>query len=172
MDKQLLNRARQIQLAVFDVDGVFTDGRLYYGAQGEALKVFHVQDGYGIKALLAAGIEIAVISGRSSPLVSARMSELGIPHVYQGCNDKLPFFNALLKQLELEPRQALCLGDDLPDLPLLQSAGLACTPPDGHPDLRAAAHWITPRGGGKGAVRDACDLLLAARGKSTDIAAR
>src|SRR5690606_31016534 len=109
MEQQLLNRASQIQLADFDVDGVFTAGRLYYGAQGEALKVFHVQDGYGIKALLAAGIEIAVISGRSSPLVSARMSELGIPHVYQGCNDKLPFFNALLKQLELEPRQALCL---------------------------------------------------------------
>lgn len=167
MDKQLIDRARQIQLAVFDVDGVFTDGRLYYGTQGEALKVFHVQDGHGIKALLAAGIEIAVISGRSSPLVSTRMSELGVPHVYQGCSDKLPFFNALLKQLELEPRQALCLGDDLPDLPLLQAAGLACAPADAHPDIRAAAHWVTPRGGGAGAVRDVCDLLLAARGLAT-----
>ncbi len=167
MDKQLLDRARQIQLAVFDVDGVFTDGRLYYGAQGEALKVFNVQDGHGIKALLEAGIETAVISGRSSPLVSARMSELGVQHVYQGCSDKLSFFQALLKQLALEPQQALCLGDDRPDLPLLQNAGLACAPADAHPDLRAAAHWITPRGGGAGAVRDVCDLLLAAHGITT-----
>ncbi|MBU6422136.1 MAG: hypothetical protein KGQ62_08650, partial [Gammaproteobacteria bacterium] len=115
-------RAARIELAVFDVDGVFTDGRLYYGARGEQLKAFHVRDGHGIKLLLRHGIRVAVISGRRSPAVTQRMRELGIRHVFQGRDDKLPVIQALLRKLKLDWQQVACVGDDVVDLPLLESA--------------------------------------------------
>lgn len=156
-------RAARIELAVFDMDGVFTDGRLYYGARGEQLKVFHVRDGHGIKLLLHRGIRVAVISGRRSPAVTQRMRELGIRHVFQGRDDKLPVLQALLRKLKLDWQQVACVGDDVVDLPLLESAGLAIAVADAQPELRAHAHYVTGARGGEGAVREVCDLLLAAR---------
>ncbi len=156
-------RAARVQLVIFDVDGVFTDGRLYYGAEGEAFKVFHVRDGHGIKALLQHGIQVAVISGRGSAAVSRRMQELGIRHVFQGDDLKLPILEQLQKKLGLESNQTACVGDDVADLPLMQAAGLAIAVADAQPEVRAQAHWCTRAAGGQGAVREVCDLILAAR---------
>lgn len=153
----------RLKLVCFDVDGVFTDGRLWFGADGEALKQFHVRDGHGVKQLLAAGVAVAVVSGRSSPIVSRRMAELGVPHVYQGCADKLPFVTALLKQLGVAPVDAAFMGDDEPDLAPMRSLGLGIAPADALPEVRKAARWVTKAGGGAGAVREACDGILAAR---------
>jgi 3-deoxy-D-manno-octulosonate 8-phosphate phosphatase (KDO 8-P phosphatase) len=152
-----------IRLLVLDVDGVMTDGRLAYGAGGEIGKTFHVRDGYGIKAARAAGIEVAVISGRDSAAVQARCHELGIRHVYLGVGHKGEALAALLGLLNLEPRQCACVGDDAPDLPLLRQAGLAVAVADAHPVALAAAHRRTRRAGGSGAVREVCDWLLAAQ---------
>ena len=157
---ELSKRAAQIRLVVFDVDGVFTDGRLYYGADGESLKVFHVHDGQGIKRLLKQGIEVAVISGRDSAAVTRRMQDLGIKHVFQGDEDKLPLFERLLAEFGLSARQTACVGDDLPDLPLMERAGLAIAVANALPDIREHAHYVTRAGGGLGAVREVCDLIL------------
>ncbi|MGH8277991.1 MAG: KdsC family phosphatase [Gammaproteobacteria bacterium] len=156
-------RAARVQLAVFDVDGVFTDGQLHYAANGELFKSFHVRDGHGVKRLLQAGIDVAVISGRTSAAATRRLQELGIHHVFQGADDKLAIFRKLLAQLGLEAAQAACVGDDLPDLPLLQAAGLAVAVVDAEPAVRACAHYVTRARGGAGAVREICELLLAAR---------
>lgn len=156
-------RAARIRLVVFDVDGVFTDGRLYYGPGGEELKVFHVHDGQGVKRLLRQGVAVAVISGRDSAAVSRRMQDLGIAHVFQGDEDKLPIFEQLLKKLGVQPEEAACVGDDLPDLPLLKAAGLAVAVANALPAVRAQAHVVTQATGGLGAVREVCDLIMAAR---------
>lgn len=161
--KTLEQKAAEIKLAVFDVDGVLTDGRIYTGPDGESLKVTHVQDGLGLKLLRKAGIAVAVISGRESPALRTRLDELGIEHAFLGDDNKGTIFDQLLGQLQLQAEQAACMGDDLPDLPLLERAGLALTVPDAHPDVMAAADWISKRGGGNGAVREACDLILAAQ---------
>jgi 3-deoxy-D-manno-octulosonate 8-phosphate phosphatase (KDO 8-P phosphatase) len=156
-------RAARVRLLVFDVDGVFTDGRLYYGPGGEELKVFHVHDGQGVKRLLRQGVAVAVISGRDSAAVSRRMQDLGIAHVFQGDEDKLPIFERLLKKLTLKPEEVACVGDDLPDLPLLEAAGFAIAVANALPAVRAKAHLVTGATGGGGAVREICDLILAAR---------
>jgi 3-deoxy-D-manno-octulosonate 8-phosphate phosphatase (KDO 8-P phosphatase) len=150
-----------IRLLVLDVDGVLTDGRLYYGPRGESLKVFDVRDGYGIVRLLGAGIAIAVISGRRSRMVSARCRELGIRHVHQGVADKLAVLKRLCHRLRLTPADCACVGDDLPDVPLMRVAALAFAVPDAPFAVRRAAHRVTRRPGGRGAVREVCDLLLA-----------
>ncbi|MGH8495351.1 MAG: KdsC family phosphatase [Gammaproteobacteria bacterium] len=159
----LEERAAGIRLVVFDVDGVLTDGVLTFGADGRELKSFFVRDGHGIKALRAAGIEVAVISGRNSEAVSRRMGELGVEHVFQGDDDKLPIYAALVDRLGMNREQVAYVGDDVPDLPVLRKAGLPIAVADAHPDLRAAVAWTTPSPGGRGAVRDVCDLLLQAR---------
>jgi len=162
---ELAARAARIRLAVFDVDGVFTDGRLHYGQRadgiGELTKVFHVRDGHGVKRLRQAGLAVAVISGRSSPLVAARMAELGVDEVHQGDDDKLPVLVALLARRGLALEHCCYCGDDEPDLAPLRAVGLAVAPADAHPTVRAAAHLVTAAGGGRGAVREVCDLLLA-----------
>ncbi|HET7306727.1 MAG TPA: HAD-IIIA family hydrolase [Gammaproteobacteria bacterium] len=163
MDSELQKRAARIKLVVFDVDGVFTDGRFYYGPGDLELKAFHTRDGHGIKLLHAAGVRTAVISGRESEAVARRMNELGVGDVVQNHSDKLPVFNELLARYELNAADCAAVGDDLPDLPLLQAAGLAIAVADAHSDIRRAAHWVTPARGGFGAVRDVADLLLAAR---------
>lgn len=163
-EAELLRRAAAVRLLVLDVDGVLTDGRLYFDAEGREFKSFHVRDGYGIRRCLEAGIEVAVISGRRSRATSARMSELGIRHVLLGQDHKRPALEALLAQLGLAAAQAACVGDDLPDLPLLEMAGLAVAVADAEPVLLRHSHWHTRRPGGLGAVRDVCDLLLRARG--------
>ena len=157
-------RARSVRLVIFDVDGVFTDGRLFFGPDGESLKVFHVRDGYGVKRLAAAGVELAIISGRSSQAVSRRMADLGIRHVFQGDHDKVPLFERLIGELGIPPEAVAYMGDDLPDLPVMQRVGLPAAPANGDPVILAASRWVATRSGGDGAVREFCDFLLAARG--------
>ena len=159
----LLERARRIRLLALDVDGVLTDGRLYLSPAGEELKVFHVRDGSGLVAVQRAGITVAIISGRDSAAVSRRAAELGIRHVRQGVADKGAELDRLLADLAIEPAETACVGDDTPDLPMLRRAGLAIAVADAHPALVEAAHWTTAAPGGRGAVREVCDLLLSAR---------
>ncbi|MDX1570673.1 MAG: HAD-IIIA family hydrolase [Xanthomonadales bacterium] len=161
---ELLERARRVELAVFDVDGVLTDGLLHYTEDGREMKSFCSQDGLGLKHLMKAGVTVAVITGRESPIVTHRMAELGIDHVYQARADKGDTFTHLVSALKLEPGQTLFVGDDLVDLPVMTMAGLAVGVPNGHPRVADFADWITPRAGGRGAARDVCDLLLEARG--------
>ena len=154
---------RRVQLLVLDVDGVLTDGRLFYGPRGEALKVFHVRDGHGIKQVAAAGITVAIISGRRSTAVTRRARELGIRHVTQGANDKLGALTRLARSRSLALEHCACVGDDTPDAPMLQAAGLAIAVADAHGDALAHADLVTTRAGGHGAVREVCDWLLDAR---------
>lgn len=159
--------AARVRLLVLDVDGVLTDGRLYYGARGEALKVFHVRDGLGLKLLAAAGVTVAIISGRKSGMTGHRCRELGIPHLFQGVEDKLAVFHRLRQRLDLASRVCACVGDDIPDVPLMREVGLAFAVADAHPQARSTAHVVTTLPGGKGAVREVCDYLLGARERAT-----
>lgn len=156
--------AAHIRLLVLDVDGVLTDGKLYFGTRGEALKVFHVRDGLGLRALQQAGVMVAVISGRRSIMVQRRCRELGIVHLKQGHENKLPVFQQLLRKLKVPAEHCACIGDDTSDVPLLQAAGLAFAVADAHPSAIHAAQRTTRNSGGQGAVREVCDYLLAARG--------
>ncbi len=158
--------AARVRLLVLDVDGVLTDGRLYYGTRGEALKVFHVRDGLGMKLLAAAGVTIAVISGRRSGMTGRRCRELGIRHSFQGVEDKLPVFHRLRERLGLAPSVCACVGDDVADIPLMREVGLAFAVADAHPQARSAAQMVTNLPGGRGAVREVCDYLLEARGRA------
>jgi 3-deoxy-D-manno-octulosonate 8-phosphate phosphatase (KDO 8-P phosphatase) len=153
----------RIRLLILDVDGVLTDGRLYFGARGEALKVFHVRDGHGIKLLLTAGVAVAAFSGRRSGAVAARMRELRVPHLVQACSDKVAALHGLAKCLGLDPLDCACICDDTPDLPLMSAVGLAGAVADAHPVVLSAAHWIARANGGHGAVRELCDAVLRAR---------
>ena len=148
---------------MLDVDGVLTDGRLFYGPRGEALKVFDVKDGYGIKRLIDSGVKVAIISGRDSPHVKQRAKDLGIRYVYQGVDEKLPVFEKLRERLGLDSAQCACIGDDRPDVPVMRTVGLAFAVFDAHPSAQKAADMVTPNLGGRGAVRNVCDLLVAAR---------
>ena len=161
---ELLLRAQGVRVAFFDVDGVLTDGGLYFSAEGETLKRFHTLDGHGLKLLARVGIVPCVISGRDSAPLRLRLQTLGVQHLRLGTEDKLPAANALLAELALDWSQAAAIGDDWPDLPLLQRAALACAPPRAHAEVRAVAHHITTAGGGEGAAREFCDLLLVAGG--------
>ncbi len=150
---------------MLDVDGVLTDGRLFYGPRGEALKVFHVLDGHGLREVQQAGIAVAVISGRDSPAVRRRCRELGIRHVFQGVTDKLAVLRRLCARLGIAPRDCAAVGDDTPDVPVMRAVGLAFAVPGAHAAARRAAHHVTRAGGGAGAVREVCDRLVAARGR-------
>jgi 3-deoxy-D-manno-octulosonate 8-phosphate phosphatase (KDO 8-P phosphatase) len=161
MDRLSLHqRAISIRLLVLDVDGVLTDGRLYFSAQGEALKAFHVRDGAGLVQLRKAGMEIAIISGRTSEAVNVRMKELGIQHVNQGVHDKHHVLLQLKDQLQIKDDGICCVGDDTPDLAMFALAHLTIAVADAHAQVRAAAHHVTQLRGGEGAVREVCDLLL------------
>jgi 3-deoxy-D-manno-octulosonate 8-phosphate phosphatase (KDO 8-P phosphatase) len=155
----------KIALLVVDVDGVLTDGRLYFGARGEALKVFHVRDGHGIRLLMRAGVAIAAITGRRSAATAARMRELGVRHLVQGATDKLAALTRLTRRLKLSPLECACIVDDTPDLPLMASVGFAAAVADAHPLVRKAAHWVAHKPGGRGAVRELADLILVARSR-------
>jgi 3-deoxy-D-manno-octulosonate 8-phosphate phosphatase (KDO 8-P phosphatase) len=152
----------RVRLLILDVDGVLTDGRLHYGARGELLKSFHVRDGHGIRALREAGIQIAVISGRRSAAVLRRCRELGIHHVIQGAEDKLAAFAKLAARLKIRPAECAFIGDDVPDVPLLQAVGVSYAVADAHPAAKQAARHATLLPGGSGAVREVCDRLIAA----------
>lgn len=162
-------RAARIRLVVLDVDGVLTDGRLYYGPHGEAMKVFDVRDGHGIKMLLGRGIEVAILSARDSPIVAQRARELGIARVLQGRGDKARAFNELLAETKVSADETAFVGDDLPDLPVLRQAGLAATVDDARDEVKAVAHWIAPRPGGRAAVRAIAEFIL--RAQAVDITA-
>jgi 3-deoxy-D-manno-octulosonate 8-phosphate phosphatase (KDO 8-P phosphatase) len=156
-------KARRIRLLVLDVDGVLTDGRIYLTERGEELKVFDVRDGSGIVAIREAGIRVAIISGRSSAAVDRRARELGIEHVAQGVRGKGPELDALLARLAVSRAEIACVGDDTGDLPIFERSGLGVAVADAHADVIARADWVTTRPGGRGAVREVCDLLLNAR---------
>lgn len=152
-----------IRLLVLDVDGVLTDGRLYFAAEGEALKVFHVRDGHGLKLVQAAGVLLAVVSGRRSAAVETRMRELGITRVHQGVDDKAAAVRQLAAEAAIPLTAVACITDDTTDLDLMAAVGAAVAVADAHPEVLAAAHHVTTLPGGTGAVRELCDALLAAR---------
>ncbi len=154
-----------MRAAIFDVDGVLTDGRLYIGEAGELFKAFHVLDGHGLKLLAQVGITPIIITGRDSPAVRRRVADLGLAQAHYGVSDKLALAEQLLSQQGLAWPQLAVIGDDWPDLPLLARAGFACTPPNAHAEARALAHHVTAARGGEGAAREFCDLLLAASGR-------
>lgn len=158
-------RAAAVSLVIVDVDGVLTDGRLYFGPQGEALKAFDVRDGHGIKLLRAAGIEVAILSSRRSEIVALRARELGIARVLQGEADKRAGLARLLAECGRSESQCAFIGDDWPDLPVLVRVGLAAAVADAAPEVRAIAHWIAPAGGGRGAVRQLAEFILRAQGR-------
>jgi 3-deoxy-D-manno-octulosonate 8-phosphate phosphatase (KDO 8-P phosphatase) len=162
--KDILEKASQIKLLIFDVDGVLTDGGLFVGDDGQEYKAFHSQDGHGIKMLQRHGVRCAIITGRTSRVVEHRMRNLGIELVYQGQSDKLVGYADLMERVGLDPEQVAYVGDDVVDLPVMRKVGLAIAVQDAHPWVVQHAHWQTPRGGGRGAARDVCEMLLEARG--------
>lgn len=161
--QDILAKAAHIKLVIFDVDGVLTDGSLYYDAAGCELKVFHSRDGHGMKMLQNTGVEIAVITARTSEAVTRRMAGLGIKHVYQGQQDKLVAFKGLLATLDLAASQVAYVGDDVIDLPVMLRVGLAIAVQDAHALVKHHSHWQTPCPGGRGAARDVCELIMEAQ---------
>jgi len=162
--QDILERARRIRLVIFDVDGVLTDGSLFIGDDGQEYKAFNSRDGHGMKMLRSTGVEIAIITGRSSEVVRHRVSDLGIRHVYQGQHDKLVAFDELVKTLSLATEEIAYVGDDVVDLPVMRRVGLAVAVQDAHFLVKQHAHWQTPHCGGRGAGRDVCELIMEAQG--------
>lgn len=163
-DDLLLQRARRVRLAIFDVDGVLTDGRLYFLADGTEFKTFNTLDGHGIKMLMRSGVQTGIISGRQTPVVERRARGLGIPHVIQGREDKLVVLDQLLAGLDLQYDQVAYLGDDLPDLPVIRRVGLGMAVASADAFVRQHAHGVTQARGGEGAAREFCELIMRAQG--------
>lgn len=157
---QIVEKAKNIRLALFDVDGVLTDGKLHYSAEGEQLKVFHALDGHGLKMLQSTGIDVGVISARQSAALETRLNDLGIRHCYLGVNDKLLVFRQLIQDLGLNGEQCCFVGDDVIDLPVMTHCGLKFSVENGHFIVKDQADWVSPLTGGQGAVRSICDVLL------------
>lgn len=164
----VMERAAQVKLLICDVDGVMSDGLIYMGNHGEELKAFNVRDGYGIRCLLTNDIEVAIITGRQAKLLADRCQALGIKHLYQGQSEKLIAFNELLKKLKLNAAQVAYIGDDLIDWPVMAQVGLSVAVADAHPLLRPRANYVTQIAGGRGAVREICDLILMAQHRLDD----
>jgi len=164
MNDDLRNRGKAIKLAVFDVDGVLTDGRLYFLEDGSEMKTFHTLDGQGIKMLINSGVTAAIITGRRSPMVERRAKSLGIAHLFQGREDKLVVLDGLLAELSLNYEQVAYLGDDLPDLPCIRRVGLGMAVANATDFVRQHADGITQARGGEGAAREFCELILRAQG--------
>jgi len=158
-------RGLGVKAAIFDVDGVLTDGRLFIGENGESFKAFSSLDGHGLKLLAQGGITPLVVTGRDSPAVRRRIADLGLPHAVYGVEDKLAAATALLQSLALDWPDVAVMGDDWPDLPLMIRAAFACAPANAHAEVRAIAHHVTSAHGGDGAARECCDLLLMAAGR-------
>ncbi|TEW51407.1 3-deoxy-manno-octulosonate-8-phosphatase KdsC [Psychromonas algicola] len=165
VSSDIFERAQKIKLFVCDVDGVFSDGRIYLGNDGEELKAFHTKDGFGLKAIMQQGIDVAIITGRQSNIVENRMSALGIKHIFQGKDDKLTVYQSLLEKLNLTADQTAYIGDDVVDLPVMEIAGLGIAVNDAHPLVIQGADLITNIKGGFGAVREVCDLFLQCHGQ-------
>ena len=165
----LLKKAANIRLAVFDVDGVMTSGDIILDNHGKELKIFNVQDGLGLVMLKKSGCHVAVISARSSELVDKRIAELGIDYLYQGQNNKRGSMLAILEELKIKKSESLYVGDDLVDLPAMNKAGIAVAVANAHPLVRAHADWTTKNPGGRGAVREVCEFIIKAQGKLDQI---
>lgn len=162
--KDVLEKAARIRLVIFDVDGVLTDGSLFLGDDGQEYKAFNSRDGHGIKMLQKHGVTVGIITGRTSKVVEYRMENLGITHVYQGRLDKLPAYEELREELGVSPEETAYVGDDVVDLPVMRCVGLAIAVQDAHPLVVSHCHWQTPHGGGRGAARDVCEMLMEAHG--------
>ena len=158
---ELNERLRKIKLLLMDCDGVLTDGRLYYGPSGEEHKVFYVRDGYGLVAWHAAGYKSGIISGRNSPIVNLRFEQLGVSFIRQGNDDKVPTFEQILMDACVTEEQTAYIGDDVPDIAVMRRAGIAAAVADAHSAVKAAAHFVTESAGGRGAVRELIDMILA-----------
>ncbi|EPU3936920.1 3-deoxy-manno-octulosonate-8-phosphatase KdsC [Morganella morganii] len=161
----VMEKAAKIRLLICDVDGVMSDGLIYQGNSGEELKAFNVRDGYGIRCLLTSGVEVAIITGRNAKLLEDRANTLGITHLYQGQSDKLLAYHELLAKLALRPGDVAYIGDDLIDWPVMAEVGLSAAVADAHPLLLPKADYVTQIAGGRGAVRELCDLILLAQNK-------
>ncbi len=166
--QDILNLAKKIKLVIFDVDGVLTDGSLFFGDDGQEYKAFYSRDGLGIKLLQRTGVEVGIITARDSQLVNHRMENLGIEHLYQGRLDKISAFEEMIAKLNVSPEQTAYAGDDVVDLPVMKKVGLAIAVQDAHPFVKKHAHWITEHNGGRGAARDICELIMEAQGTLDD----
>jgi len=166
--QDILARTKDIKLVIFDVDGVLTDGSIIIGDDGEEYKAFHSRDGHGMRLLQYTGVEIAIITGRTSKVVEYRMNSLGITHLYQGQKVKLPAFEELIERLGLKPEQCAYVGDDWVDLAIMSRVGLAVAVQDADPLVKKHAHWISPAKGGKGAARELCELIMEGQGTLQD----
>lgn len=164
-DPALLLKAQAVRVVFFDVDGVLTDGSLYFSESGETLKRFHTLDGHGLKLLQRIGVTPVVITGRDSAALRVRLKALGVTRAFFGTEDKQPAAQQALTELGLDWSQAAAMGDDWPDLPVLRRVALACAPPQAHAEVLAVADWVTSRAGGQGAVRELCDVVLVASGR-------
>ncbi len=167
--KKIIEKAKKLKLLILDVDGVLTDGKLFFDNDGNEYKAFHARDGHGIKLLRQSGVEVAVISGRKSNSVALRMKQLGIEYVYQGHENKISAFNEIIEKIGITPEQAAHVGDDLLDLPLMIRVGLSIAVQDATNAVKQRADWCTDLSGGCGAVREVCDLIMQAQGNFDDI---
>jgi 3-deoxy-D-manno-octulosonate 8-phosphate phosphatase (KDO 8-P phosphatase) len=165
----IIEKAKKLKLLILDVDGVLTDGRLFFDSQGTEYKCFHARDGHGIKLLKQSGVAIAVISGRKSNSVAIRMKNLGVDYVYQGHEDKVAAFNEIIQALSIKPEQAAHVGDDLIDLPIMPRVGLSIAVNDANFAVKEYADWCTETPGGLGAVREVCDFIMQAQGTFEDV---
>ncbi len=164
MNDDILQRARAVRMIIFDVDGVLTDGSLFYDDRGEEYKAFNSRDGHGIKMLRASGVDTGIITGRTSNIVLHRARNLGIDHIFQGADDKLAAYGELLARVGLEPDQIAYMGDDVVDLPVMNRCGLAITVPDAPEEVKARCQMVTRAQAGRGAAREACELIMRAQG--------
>ncbi len=162
--QDIIEKARKLKLLILDVDGVLTDGRLFFDDQGKEYKCFHARDGHGIKLLRQSGVEVAAISGRRSNSVAIRMKNLGVEHLYQGHEDKVAAFNKIIQALSIKPEQAAHVGDDLIDLPIMTRVGLSIAVSDANFAVKEYADWCTETPGGLGAVREICDFIMQSQG--------
>lgn len=162
--EEALKKAKNIKLIIFDVDGVLTDGSLFYGDDGQEYKAFNSRDGHGMKMLQQTGVQIAIITGRTSEVVLHRMKNLKVQHIYQGRLEKLPAFEELINKLGIEPEHVAYVGDDVVDLPIMIRVGLAMTVPGAHDLAKQHAHWITTQPAGAGAAREICEMIMKAQG--------
>jgi 3-deoxy-D-manno-octulosonate 8-phosphate phosphatase (KDO 8-P phosphatase) len=166
--QDILNRSKNIKLVIFDVDGVLTDGSIIIGDDGEEYKAFNARDGHGMRLLQYTGVDIAIITGRTSNVVEHRMNSLGIKHVFQGQRVKLPAFEQLINELKLQPEQCAYVGDDWVDLAIMNRVGLAIAVQDADEIVKKQAHWTTTAKGGRGAAREVCELIMEGQGTLQD----
>ncbi|MFM9834600.1 MAG: KdsC family phosphatase [Methylophilaceae bacterium] len=164
IDEAVLGRAKQIKVVIFDVDGIMTDGGLTIGDDGQEYKTFNSQDGLGMKLLRQSGVQMAIITGRSSKVVTQRAESTGVVHFYQGVDDKLVAFNDLVKKMNIQPEQAAFMGDDIVDVPPMLRCGLAITVPNSPDSVKQRAHYVTQKQAGHGAVREVCEMIMQAQG--------